>query len=293
MIHRGAQILLMDNGSIKADATRQLRAVAQALGQSAGQPVEAVSLRHADRIDRAELDGVAALTLLPFLSQALSCGQRSFVIVPLFFAASRALTEYLPRQLQQLYQQYGEFELTMADVLYPLPQGEPLLPALMLQQIRRLHPPLTADERLVLVDHGSPDPQVTAVRQQLAQQLLQQLDEGFILDQAVMERRSGAEYDFNGALLEQRLHQYARQDVQQVTLLLQFLLPGRHAGAGGDIEQIRLAVQQRYPALRIRQTPLVAQHPQLIGILLKRLQAAMQQHSCLARWSGSNWHCEQ
>ena len=54
------------------------------------------------------------------------------------------------------------------------------------------------------------------------------------VDQAVMERREGRDYDFNGALLADRL-----EGVEgQVVLGMAFLQPGRHAGPGGDVAEI-------------------------------------------------------
>ena len=54
-----------------------------------------------------------------------------------------------------------------------------------------------------------------------------------------------------------------------------FFLPGRHAGAGGDIESILHTAMQRYPQLRIAASPLVAEHPLLVEILLQRLRDAV------------------
>jgi sirohydrochlorin ferrochelatase len=96
------------------------------------------------------------------------------------------------------------------------------------------------------------------------------------LQQAVMERRGGAAYDFNGELLEQVLSRAAEADERTtVALSLLFLSPGRHAGQGGDIDQICRSVRQHHPRLRIISSSLVAEHPDLTGILLDRLRSGL------------------
>ena len=91
-----------------------------------------------------------------------------------------------------------------------------------------------------------------------------------------MERRQGADYDFNGELLEQVLERLAEADGQAaVALSLLFLSPGRHAGPGGDIVTICAGVRQRHPGLRIVLSELVGSHPDLTGILLDRLRTGL------------------
>jgi sirohydrochlorin ferrochelatase len=275
MITHKPQIILMDNGSVKAEATLQLRQLAAQLSAASGHRVEAVSLRHADRISPAQLGGCAAHTLQPYLSQQLQAGQKNFIIIPLFFSLSGALTQYLPSQIEHLQQQFGVFDCTLADVIYPLPEGEPRLVELMWQALAH-----SVARDIIVLDHGSPDPQVTAVRRHLTRQLSNRLSPDRVIEEAVMERRESAEYDFNGELLETLLQRKARQGVTEILLLLQFLLPGRHAGAGGDIEQICRRVEAQFPSLNIRVSDLVARNPLLLSILLSRLQAATDKHSC-------------
>jgi sirohydrochlorin ferrochelatase len=96
------------------------------------------------------------------------------------------------------------------------------------------------------------------------------------LEEAAMERRDGAEYDFNGELLETMLMQVAEINPKTtVDLVLLFVSPGRHAGPGGDIEQICQRLKSHYPDLNIRISPLVGQHAALLSILHDRLTAAL------------------
>ncbi|MEY3853943.1 MAG: hypothetical protein RI910_2923, partial [Verrucomicrobiota bacterium] len=118
---------------------------------------------------------------------------------------------------------------------------------------------------VLLCDHGSPIPEVTACRNALATSLRQAL--GLKPEELIacsMERREGAEYDFNEPLLEDAL-QSAKGDA---VILMLFLLPGRHAGAEGDVATI---AKEHAPAcLRWKLSPLLGTHPALPALLFRR-----------------------
>lgn len=264
-------ILLIDNGSTRAAATLQLRALAERLTARIGAMVHPVSLQHAHRVDPAELQGIPADVLPVFLQRQLQAGERNFNILPLFFARSRALTSFVPQEADKLRSQYGRFTYSLSDVLCPLPEGEPRL-----LQILHEHAVHTAEahdlplQNLLLVDHGSPEERVTRVRNHLAQQLRARLDDDVLLFEAVMERRPHKQYDFNGPLLSDRLAEIAATGAKSAIVIMQFLLPGRHAGPGGDVADIcHKAVQQR-PGFRVVISPLVGEHPLLTDILADR-----------------------
>lgn len=268
--------LLVDNGSLRAEATLNLRRMATALGDRCGVPVSAVSLQHADRIPAADLGGQAAGTLPGFLRDQRAAGVTEFVLVPLFFGNSRALTRFIPDTVAELREETGDFRLEVGRPLYPLPAGEPRLAELLCDQVRRTAAagklPL---EQVVLVDHGSPIPEVTAVRQGLAEEMRQRLGAGVGLHEAVMERRAGSEYDFNGELLEERLQALARARPRQTVILsMLFFSPGRHAGPGGDIEAICRRVMDAAPGFQVIPTALVGEHEGLVAILADRLREA-------------------
>jgi sirohydrochlorin ferrochelatase len=268
-------ILLIDNGSTQPQATRNLRRLAAELGRRSGHCIHPVSLQHADRIAVEALDGSPAHLLEFFLSTQLSQGARDFLAIPLFFGVSQALTKFIPNLLESLQLKYGAFRLKVAEVLYPLPQGEPRLALVLKDNIE----PLISDTlqpRVILVDHGSPLPEVTEVRVRIARELKLLLPHNVQINQAVMERREESEYDFNGHLLEQVLQEEARRDLHSpIVLSLLFLSPGRHAGQGGDIATICSEAEGRTPGLRIRISPLVGENPRLIEILLDRLQSGL------------------
>jgi sirohydrochlorin ferrochelatase len=271
-------ILLVDNGSRRPQATRRLRRLAEALAGRLQSPVHPVSLLHASAIPAASLDGQPADTFEPFLRQRVADGDRRFLVVPLFFGPSRAITDFIPERSEAIAADMGEIQVDIADVLCPLPSGEPRLIDILLENVRQAAPETRAQtpSRIVLVDHGSPQPAVTAVRAWLREGLARRLGERGEVAEAVMERRSGARYDFNGMLLEEMLEDIAQTSPAcTVTLAMQFLLPGRHAGSGGDIDQICDQAMARHPGLRVTQSALVGDHPLLIDILESRAATAL------------------
>ncbi|TVQ86345.1 MAG: cobalamin biosynthesis protein CbiX [Chromatiaceae bacterium] len=293
------QILLIDNGSRRPEPTQRLRRLASALAEAVGQPVQPLSLLHSSAVPAARLDGAPAALFEPWLRDAVTGGQRSFLAVPLFFGRSRGLAEFIPEQLSMLQQELGEVDLRVADVLCPLPAGEPRLVDILTDNLNAVVaqcPPVAPEAgpiEVVLVDHGSPSAEVTAVRRWLAAGLRERLvgadapgalaarlktplGAAVTVTEAVMERRPGAAYDFNGPLLEDLLAARAAAGTPAtIAVAMLFLAPGRHAGPGGDIEQICAAFRAQWPGGRICISPLVGDHSGLVDILAARVGAAL------------------
>ncbi len=266
-------LLLVDNGSKRPDSTLNLRRLAEALAGRIGEPVQPVSLLHADQVPSDLLDGRPADTFAPALRRLLSLGKRDLVLLPLFFGPSRALTQFVPDTAASLAAELGDFRLRIAPPLCPLPNGEQRLVAILQDNIRQTADSLSIVPRsVVLVDHGTPLPEVTAVRRWLGERLGERLGPGVQFEQAVMERRPGAAFDFNGPLLEDLLEDLASTDAATpVILSMLFLSAGRHAGAGGDIAGICARVEEASPGFRVYPSPLVGSHPALLDILADRL----------------------
>jgi sirohydrochlorin ferrochelatase len=263
-------ILLVDNGSSRPESVLNLRRLATRLSETTGRHIDPVSLQHADKVPPSLLDGTPASTLVPFLQERLRRDERHFIVLPLFFGPSRALSSYIPEQSEQLRKTYGEFELHQCPVLCPLPPGEPRLAKILCD----LLPPHSAptQRRVILVDHGSPSPSVTSVRHYLAEEMRRILGPQVELMEAVMERREESDYDFNGALLETLLHHAGESgDPTPIALSLLFMSPGRHAGPGGDIESICHRIGEQYPTCSIETSGLIGEHEDLIRILGDRL----------------------
>ena len=271
------RIILADNGSRRADAVLNLHRIARQLSEKSGKTIDAVPLQHADRIPSAmfgnAFGGEPVLTLSDYVVGALSSGVDEFVILPLFFGHSRAISSFIPDTLDKLQKKHGNFSWTIADVLCPLPLGEPKLARLLYENLEMSVKPLLGKlDYIVLTDHGSPSRQVNQVRVKLAEQLLPCLPENVPLLQAAMERREGPEYDFNGPLLQDLLEKLARKnEVVNVALSMLFISPGRHAGIGGDIAGICDQAMRNHPGLAVHISPLVGDSPMLIDILFNRL----------------------
>ena len=266
-------ILLVDNGSSKAEATIQLRQLAKKLSDKTGRLIHPVSLQHANKIAAEKIHNIPARVYPEFMAEKLAEGEEEFILLPLFFGNSKALTSFIPEQNALLKQKFGDFSVQVAEVIYPLPEGEPQLAEIIHEHITQTATqhklPLT---NIALVDHGSPVPRVTEVRKHLAKTVQQKLADRATLEQAVMERREGSEYNFNGDLLKTWLLQKAESGESSAIVILMFFLAGRHAGEGGDIVEICEEIKKQYPNFKIAISPLISDHENLISILHSRLK---------------------
>jgi sirohydrochlorin ferrochelatase len=272
---------LFDNGSLRAAATKSLRAVALALEAKLGVSVEPVSLLHSSGVDAAELEGRKAKLLEPALDDFWSRGGGEPVLLPLFFGPSAALTEYVPARLDALRARHPTKGAWLADPLVN-PSG---------RDDRRVARALAAAVRavvrerglarpgVVLVDHGTPQKAVTAVREHLGVQLREELaGQAAAVGTASMERREGPDYAFNEPLLARALRA-SPFDAGDVVVALQFLSPGRHAGPGGDVAAICAEAEAERPGLRTYMTEPLGAHPALIDVLADRYAEAVRRGS--------------
>lgn len=261
--------ILMDNGSLEPAATLGLRGLAAKLGERIGQTVAPISLLHSSAVPADKIGGTPAEILEPALERRLAAGQNDFLVVPLFFGPSGALTDYLPKRIAHLRGKYPALNVRMAAPLFAA--GDDRLTRILADQMRALG---SASRRVALVDHGSPAKAVTDVRNELACQLAGQLGPDYTVAPASMERREGAAYDFCEPLLE-RLLRSPGWNAGEVIVAMQFLLPGRHAGPDGDVAEIcRSAETASKGALHTTMTGLVAEHPLLVDILADRWRRA-------------------
>lgn len=270
-------VLLMDNGSLEPAATLRLRKLAAALGERCQCAVEPVSLLHSSGVPAAKTEGVPAEIIEPAIRRRAGAGFLEFLVVPLFFGPSRALTDYLPGRVAALREVFPRLRVALAA---PLSRADDdRLGRILADQVSEVAgglPPATGPIPVALVDHGSPVAAVAAVRDRLAEQLGDRLGSRFHVAPASMERREGAGYDFCEPLLERLL---AREGWNQgdVVVAMQFLQPGRHAGPAGDVARICRQAEANAPGLRTHLTALVGDHPLLLDILADRLCGASQE----------------
>ncbi len=265
--------LLVDNGSLQPAATLVLRDLAAKLGARIKQPVEAVSLLHSSGIDPKLIEGCPAEILFPALERRLADDQNEFILVPLFFGPSHALTVYVPENIDRLRKKFPSLKVTMAPPLHAA--DDTRLAQILADHVKiELEKASGVPARVALVDHGSPAKSVTDVRDELARQLAAFLGPRAITVAACsMERRPDPAYDFCDPLLATLLEKSPWSD-GGVIVAMQFLLSGRHAGPAGDVAKICLAAENAHPGLRTTMTKLVAEHPLLIDILTDRWRGA-------------------
>lgn len=270
---------LFDNGSLRPAATLSLRSVADRLQRRIECPVTPVSLLHSNAVSPGDLNGRPAELLEPALKAALAQGIRSVVLVPLFFGPSNAIADYLPRRLRTLTALYPEASISLARCIVDTASfDDRRIAGLIAQRVRSTFKSglVNTQARVILVDHGSPQPEVTAVRDHLGQQLAD-LMAGEIhgVHVASMERRPGPRFAFNDPLLIDRLTTPPCNS-GDVILALQFFSSGRHAGPDGDIAAICDEAQRRCPALSIRVTEPLGDGEALINVLADRFQEMCQ-----------------
>lgn len=266
-------VFLIDNGSLRPQTTVALRLLAQALARRSAMPVEAVSLLHSHKIGADKLNGVPATIVKRRLRELLAAGQHDFICLPLFLGPSLAIADYLPQVVNELSGEHPELKVRIASVLAgeDLDAPDPRLAQMLADQIRALQ--ASPDTKLALVDHGTPIIEVNRVRNAVAQQLACELGVPVVLP-CSMERREGKAYAFNDPLLE-KLGSIDDFVGGRLILAMFFLLPGRHAGEGGDVAEICEGLIAEGTFEEIQNTPLLGEHPMLIEILEDRLREVM------------------
>ena len=266
-------VFLVDNGSLRPQVTFFLRGLADALAKRTVLRIEAVSLLHSHKIAADKLNGVPATIVKRRLRECLASGQREFIFLPLFLGPSLAVTDYLPQVVDELSGEYPGLKVRIASVLagdnFDAP--DPRLAQMLADQIRALQP--SPRTKVALVDHGTPIIEVNRVRNAVGRQLASALDASVVVP-CSMERREGEAYAFNDPLLE-KLGEVDDFAGGRLILAMFFLLPGRHAGDGGDVAEICDGLISDGAFEQIQNTPLLGEHPMLLEILEDRLRDAL------------------
>ncbi len=272
-------ITLTDNGSLRPEATLSLQRLAQGLSERVARRVHPVSLLHSNKVPATALQGEPAAILESFVLERRKLGIASFLVVPLFFGPSAAIAEYLPQRVDAIREAHDWPELTLrvapclVDVTAPADfRMARILADLVEAKMEAVG--VGPDCGVALIDHGSPRPAVTEVRNFLARQLRQLLGTKVAaVEPCSMERRDGPAYDFNEPLLERLLGTPGFD--REVVVSLQFLQPGGHAGPEGDVATICREAERVLPGLQTHRTDLVGRHPALLDLLTERLETGL------------------
>ena len=256
----------------------ELRCLASELSVRMGRKVLPVSLLHSDKISAIKLWGKKAQTVKNTLRRWIEADGRSFVFLPLFLGPSRAITGYLPELIKDARKQAPDLDVVIAP---PLAGENVEAPDMRLAKILADHVRQKLKDsglnaaRVAVIDHGTPEKAVNRVRNAVAAQVRSLLNSDFTEVAACsMERREGAEYDFNEPLLE-NLDKLENWQGSDLIVAMLFLLPGRHAGLEGDVAEICQKLTERAAFRSVEQTGLMGKHPLLIDILADRLDTAL------------------
>lgn len=269
-------IFLVDNGSLRPEATFALRDLAEQLTRETGRRIEPVSLLHSHKIPAEKTGGVPTTIVKRRMRELIAEGQRDFLILPCFLGPSLAIVDYLPEIVEELRQSDPDLVVRIAATLSgnEVERPDARLARILADHVREEL--VEADCcQLALVDHGTPFRPVNALRNAVARQLAERL--GRPVQPCSMERREGGEYAFNEPLLENLGGDPAAAGC--LVLAMFFLLPGRHAGEGGDVAEIAAGLVERGVYRSVRISPLLAEHPLLLDIFSDRLDAALNAES--------------
>ncbi|MGC6456105.1 MAG: sirohydrochlorin chelatase [Coraliomargaritaceae bacterium] len=271
-------IYLIDNGSLRPSATFGLRRLAAALSVRTGRTIQPVSLLHSHKIDTEELGGEPATILKRQLRQAIGEGKREFLLLPLFLGPSRAISDYIPEVLASVQPEGEELHVVIADPVCgsSVDQPDKRLAEILSDHVLSLSADFSRESFAVaMVDHGTPAPEVNVLRNAVAADLRALLKDHTVgVTAASMERREGPEYAFNEPLLE-NLNSQLPNMAEKLIVAMFFLLPGRHAGAGGDVVEISQALLSQHAFGDVYTTSLIGEHPKLLEILTDRLEDAL------------------
>jgi len=287
---RPLYVALVDNGSLKPEATLSLRRLAAALEKEAHTHsislcVEAVPARFADRIPATELEGRSAETLPGWLKRiAADEPGRKVVCLPLLIGPSHTVTKTMPaagRAVTELEVEIAPPLVCLCPAMMPPSAfGAAEVASMLVDRLAALGEGAAEQHAagangrpkcVLLCDHGSPTAQVASAREAVRVDLQHKLC--CEVSGCCMERREGPDYDFNGPLLEDAL--MALPEGTRADIALLFLQEGRHAGPGGDIAGIVADVMGKRQDLTIRTTQVLAGHPALVQLLLRRLKKAI------------------
>lgn len=257
-------VFLMDNGSLQPDAVFSLRRVSAELSRHLGQRVEPVSVLHSNRIAAGDLGGGQAAVFRSEVLKLLERGERELRILPFFLGPSNALLEYIPLTVGECYPS-ARLNIRVAWPICRDREDAGHLATAVIRQAGEMN----RGEEMILVDHGTPRYEVHQVREWVRDAVA---GRGTPVRSCSMESREGAQYAFNQPLLDNLLRERAKDpEVKAFVIALLFLLRGRHASYGGDVDQIcSEALRDAHAPYRL--SGVLGETPEVLSILTERWQ---------------------
>lgn len=273
-------VLLFDNGSLRTNATFALRAIASNLSEQLGMQVEPVSLLHSHKIEPEKLNGEPATIIRRRFKHGIANGEHHFICLPLFLGPSLAITGYLMELIEEAKVLCPEIEILVAPPLagWDVHHPDARIAIILADQVNALikQHDLANTLSLVLVDHGSPIEKLAILRNTVTNQLKELLQDSVSHTIACsMERREGDAYAFNDPLLESIPIEETSKSLETLVVAMFFLLPGRHAGEGGDVDEILQGLVEGEKIKNFIKTDLIATHPLIYSILEDRVKSVL------------------
>ncbi len=279
-------VLLFDNGSFRPESTFVLRKIAKKLCTQLEMRVEAVSLLHSHKIEAEKLNGEPATIIRRRFKHGIANGEHNFICLPLFLGPSLAITDYLMELIEEAKLLCPEIEILVAPPLAGWDVNNPdhRLAKILADQVKLIieNNNLSDKSNLVLVDHGSPIEKLSILRDTVTNQLKELLGNSVSTATACsMERRDGDAYAFNDPLLETISFEKTSvgKSLEFLVVAMFFLLPGRHAGEGGDVEEILQGLVDDGKIYNFIKTDLIASHPLIYSILEDRVKSVFEDQS--------------
>jgi hypothetical protein len=263
--------LLVDNGSLRPGAVLSLRKIAKQLGSECSYDVIPMGLLHSNKIDKSMLNGKSGETIGTFLSSEKAQDQSNLLILPFFLGPSLGVTDFLVEKLNIWKNEKSGRSFHVLTCLHSYNDMK-LAVALSNETIRVIEDEGLDCPHLALVDHGTPIIKVNQVREDVGKSLEEMMGAKVSdFTTCSMERREGDEYKFNEPLLESVLDEWGNAGVKEIVVSLLFLLSGRHAGKGGDIENIFEKAKCKFPGMKIASTRPLGENSIIYKILKDKL----------------------
>lgn len=278
-------ILLFDNGSLKPEASLKLRDLARNLSDVLSMQVEPVSLLHSCKIDPELLNGEPATIIRRRFKKAVNNKERKILCLPLFLGPSLAITDYLQELIQEALALDSEMQIKVAAPLsgWDVHKPDERLATVMKELIEECRANAKRSfKNIVLVDHGSPIKKMAILRNGIAEKvgtLLKGEGVNATVTACSMEKREGDAFSFNDPLLETIPDYLNLEAAEDLLVAMFFLMPGRHAGEGGDVETILSNLCQNQRIRSFCKTDLIASHPMIMDILADRVRSVLPEYS--------------
>ena len=273
------KLILFDNGSYRPDATFALRSLASELSKLVSMDVEPISLLHSSKIDPDLIGGNPASIIRRRFKEAIKRGEKHLLCIPLFLGPSLAISEYLVTLIEEAKALDPEIDIRIASPLagWDVQKPDSRLAQILADQVEALIKKDTLkDFDVVLVDHGSPIKKLSDLRNNVAEQLGELLHtKALKVQPCSMERRDGEEYAFNEPLLENFGQIPYQIKGRGLVVAMFFILPGRHAGEGGDVDGILQELKDGGTIQAFYKTDLLGNHPMLLEILKDRIEEGL------------------